>query len=361
MPTIIRELRGLFDAPLAIEEHALQSLLGQLAAGGLTFSAADAGISRRQERRPQVTTNNTWVLPLFGYITQRSSWLVDWLGGTSTQMVSSWLREAIAERAKAIIIEVDSPGGSVRGIEELALQIYEARDRVRIVAVANTSAASGGYWIASQASELIVSPSSESGSIGIVAVHSETSQLDQRVGIKTTVLRSAPKKALGSDVEPLTDEASTEIRRQMAHYHDMFVGAVARGRGASRTTVNAEFGQGSVFGAREAVHRGMADNIGTLEETIARLDSSTTGGRSAGARLSASADADTLLRAEIALLTPTKGELRRTLAEMDHIERMLATHDRQQMSADLEHVERELSAHDRRRMHDLMVRYPSNK
>jgi signal peptide peptidase SppA len=171
----------------------------------------------------------------------------------------------------AIIIDVDSPGGQASGIAELSRQIYEARGKKPIVAVANHFMASAAYWIASAADEIVVTPSGEVGSIGVFTVHEDIHEALAQEGVKVSIIKEGRYKAEGNPYEPLTAEARDAIQARVREVYDAFVDAVARNRGVDAAAVRNGFGEGRMVSAYQAVTLGMADQVGTLDETIARL------------------------------------------------------------------------------------------
>src|SRR5690606_4285100 len=129
-------------------------------------------------------------------------------GGTSTEQFGSWFDAALRDPAvSAIVIDVDSPGGTVTGVAELAEQIFEARGKKPIYAIANALAASAAYWIASAAEELWVTPSGDVGSIGVYAMHEDISEMEAEMGLKVTLISAGEYKTEGNPHEPLGDEA----------------------------------------------------------------------------------------------------------------------------------------------------------
>jgi signal peptide peptidase SppA len=205
-------------------------------------------------------------------MSQRIGMMEAMSGGVSTQTFSAALREAVNNpQVKAIIIDVASPGGSVYGVDELATEIHSLREQKPIVAVANSLMASAAYYSMSNASEVVITPGGELGSIGVIAMHVDQSELNAKEGIKPTFISAGKYKAEGNPHEPLSAEAHAEIQAQVDRYYGMFLSAVARGREVSVETVRAKYGQGRVVGAKEAVRLGMADRVATLDETIRRF------------------------------------------------------------------------------------------
>jgi signal peptide peptidase SppA len=178
----------------------------------------------------------------------------------------------------AVVLDIDSPGGTVAGVTELAAEIRAARGGSKpIVAAANTLAASAAYWLASQADEVVVSPSGSVGSIGVYAVHQEVSRMLDEMGVGTTIISAGPHKTEGNEFEPLTDEARADIQSRVDVSYASFVADVAAGRGVTAEQVEADFGGGRVLTARKAQSAGMVDRVETLAQTVARLG--TAGGR----------------------------------------------------------------------------------
>jgi len=153
--------------------HAAAGVLHRWAAGKspdanvLERIAADREArDNRREANGRAVTGSIAVLPLYGVLTQRGNMMDDISGpgSTSTQLFAQAFREAVADdTVGAILIDIDSPGGSVYGTSELAAEILQARNSKPVCAIANSLAASAAYWIGSAASELYVTPSGEVG------------------------------------------------------------------------------------------------------------------------------------------------------------------------------------------------------
>jgi signal peptide peptidase SppA len=212
------------------------------------------------------------VLPLYGVIAQRMNMIMEMSGGTSTERFSRAFQQmADDSQISAIVLDVDSPGGSVFGVDELSAQIFKARAKKPIVAVANSSMHSAAYYIGSAASEVWITPGGMLGSIGAIAVHWDESKAIEMEGLKPTIITYGKHKAEGNSLEPIDDEALAEAQKMVDDYGMMFDKAVARNRGVTAATVRRDFGQGRIFRAQDAVSLGMADRAGTLQEAIASL------------------------------------------------------------------------------------------
>lgn len=270
-----RVLRAVHSTPWAILPEKLEeivALVEQHAAGvRLTSEEVQARIGAPQKVEPRLA-GSTAVIPLHGVIAQRANVMTEVSGGTSTERFGATFREFLADpKVSGIVIDIDSPGGSVFGISELASEIRKARGRKPIVAVANSMAASAAYWIGSQADELVVTPGALVGSIGVISVHTDVSRAEDMNGYKTTLVTAGKYKAEGNEFEPLGDEARAEIQSRVDAYYGMFVKDVATGRNVSPKTVTESYGQGRVVTADRAVQLGMANRVATLDQVLAKF------------------------------------------------------------------------------------------
>jgi signal peptide peptidase SppA len=229
--------------------------------------------SRRQSASAQ-STGGIAVLPLYGVVTQRGNMVddVSGPGSTSTQQFCTTLRQLLADDTVGqILIDIDSPGGSVYGVAELADEIQSARSQKRIVAVANSLAASAAYWIGCSASEFYVTPGGEVGSIGVWQAHQDYSQALDEAGVKTTLISAGKFKVEGNPYSPLNDEAQSFMQSRVDEYYAAFTKAVARGRGVPISQVREGMGQGRVLGAAAALAQNMVDGIATFDDVLKQM------------------------------------------------------------------------------------------
>lgn len=216
------------------------------------------------------------VIGLKGVISPRASDEMDASGpgGTSAEGFTRRLRAAIDDpRVGGIVIDGDSPGGSVFGVHEAFNALVAVRGIKPIVAVANSFIASAAYWIAAGADEIVVTPSGEVGSIGVLAYHEDLSKALADKGVTPTLIRSsnAPAKAKRHPAFPLGDDARADMQASVDRYEGMFLADIAAGRGRAVGDVIARFGGGRMVGAEEAVASGLADRVATLDAEIARM------------------------------------------------------------------------------------------
>lgn len=210
------------------------------------------------------------VMNLTGTISQKANLVTRYSGGTSTEQFASLFQETMADPAvKAMVINIDSPGGSVFGVQELSDLIFGARGQgKRMTAVANPMAFSAAYWIGTAADRLVVTPSGEVGSVGVLAVHVDESARNAKAGYAVTIVRSSENKAAFSNLEPLSDVGYQQIKAGVDRIRDQFVADVARNRAGVKAKAPKDFGGGLTYGAADAVKNGMADGVGTLQGVI---------------------------------------------------------------------------------------------
>ncbi len=248
---------------------------GKLAEMELRAAIGDAPAAAAARRDADAKApGSVAVLPVFGIVSHRIHQVQDISGpgGTSTEGVARRFRALVADPAvDAIVLDIDSPGGSVFGVPELAAEIFESRGKKKIVAVANSMAASAAYWLGTAAQELVVTPSGEVGSVGVWAAHEDHSKFLEAMGVKVSLISAGKFKVEGNPYEPLNDEARAAIQASVDSYYEMFVKDVARFRNAKPADVRGGYGQGRMVQAKDAVEQGMADRVATLDETIARL------------------------------------------------------------------------------------------
>jgi len=217
------------------------------------------------------------VLPLYGVVTQRGN-MVDDISGpgsTSTQQFAAVLRQMLADDTVGqILIDIDSPGGSVYGVAELASEIVKARAQKPVIAVANSLAASAAYWLGCSASEFYVTPGGEVGSIGVWQAHFDYSEALKEDGVKPTLISAGKFKVEGNPYVPLDEQAQAFMQSRVDDYYNAFVEAVAIGRGVSVNDVRTGMGEGRVLGADAAMAQNMVDGIASFDDVLAKMQAS---------------------------------------------------------------------------------------
>lgn len=283
-------LSEFLTTPWALMPERLQAMAGVLTRWSAGEPPTDEAMFQIQservlrDTRKQMAAANAGsgiaVLPLYGVVTQRGN-MVDDISGpgsTSTQQFTSALRQVLADDTVGqILIDIDSPGGSVYGVAELASEIVKARAQKPVVAVANSLSASAAYWIGCSASEYYVTPGGEVGSIGVWQAHFDYSKALEEEGVKTTLVSAGKFKVEGNPYVPLDPEAQAFMQSRVDDYYNAFIEAVAVGRGVSVDDVRNGMGEGRVLGADAALAQRMVDGIASFDDVLARMQAKVTG------------------------------------------------------------------------------------
>lgn len=269
-------LNHVVSTPWAIEPSKLAEIMVFLSAksAGETIDPAIVAEYRAaaQSRQKQQRQGSVGVLPITGTIGYRMNLMSEMSGGTSVEALTRDLRAMLNDPdISAIVLDVDSPGGTVDGLTELASEIYQGRSQKPITAVANTMMASGAYWLASAASEIAVSPSALVGSIGVIAAHEDQSGLYEKLGVDVSLVTAGKYKGENNPFGPLTEDGKAQIQKRVDEYYGMFTRDVAKGRRVPVESVRGGFGEGRVVGAKEAISLGMADRMATRDEIVATI------------------------------------------------------------------------------------------
>ena len=158
----------------------------------------------------------------------------------------------------AVLLDIDSAGGTSEALQETALLVRETAKVKPVYAYTQTKMLSAAYWLASQATKVLASPTSIVGSIGVVAMHYDMSKKMEKEGIQVTVLRSAESKAVPNIYEPLSEEAREKLQQIVNNLHEQFVKAIKTARNLSNED---KWANGKTFSAQEALELGLVDEL----------------------------------------------------------------------------------------------------
>lgn len=224
----------------------------------------------------ELTDDGVAVIDLSGPLTKYETSFQSFFGGTSTVRARATLRDAARDpRVHAILLRIDSPGGTVAGTSDLAEAIKAADARKPVHAYIEDLGASAAYWLASQARRVSANTSAEVGSIGVFAVLEDTSGAYAKEGVKVHVVKAGAFKGLGVPGTAITDAQLSEVQRQVDAIGDIFVTAIASGRQLPLKRVK-ELADGRVHIAQAAKDLGLIDEVGTLESAVAHAASGET-------------------------------------------------------------------------------------
>jgi len=253
------------DEPWAITSSALTTILDIAARQNAPPEAVAAKLGRELQNSYRLEMRDgIAVLPVVGPLFRYANLFTQVSGASSYELLAKDFTQAVENPdVKAIVLNIDSPGGEVNGCAEFADMIHEARGVKPIIAYASGDAASGAYWIAAAADEIVVSKTSALGSIGVVGVYRGNKGEDA----VEVVSSQSPYKRL----DPDTDDGRARLQKRIDAMADVFVDAVAKYRGVASSHVQNHYGSGDVFIGDAAVKQGLADRIGSFEKLLSEL------------------------------------------------------------------------------------------
>lgn len=289
------------DALWAIDRAYLDGLMLRADGRDLMAEADPEAIEAMYAARGTASPGAVGVVPIYGPMTRRDTLMSLLFGGTSTVRVAQQVNALAADESiGTILMLIDSPGGQAAGVGEAAAAIRNARQAKPVVALTTGMMGSAAAWLGWQASEVIASPDAMVGSQGVFGVHVDTSKALEMAGIKPTYIASSDAKVGGNPGLPLDDETRAEMQALVDETNRLFVADTAEGRGITPAQVREQYGNGSVFHAREAKKRGMVDRIESYSQAIARLS----GVKSSGMRAE-----DDPLEIVAAMAPPSRGHM----------------------------------------------------
>lgn len=190
----------------------------------------------------------------------------------SSERIVGQLRQACdADRIKAVLVRIDSPGGSAAASQEIYDEIRRVRDRGKpVYASMGDVAASGGYYVASAAERIYANPGTITGSIGVISANLNLSGLFDKLGIAPEVVKTGEFKDMGSGLRPMTERERQLTRQLLDNIYQQFVNAVADGRGLPKERV-LNLADGRIFTGEQARDLKLVDELGGMRPALRAL------------------------------------------------------------------------------------------
>ncbi|HET7255572.1 MAG TPA: S49 family peptidase [Xanthobacteraceae bacterium] len=261
----------------AMEHDKLLAVLDLLAiqakGGKFTAEEIEAKIAPQTAAAVARKEGAVAIIPLRGIISPRVSLVQNSStgGGTTAEGFANQVEAMAADDGvKAIVIDADTPGGNVLQVDEASAAVAAVRGSKPIVVQVNGNLASAGYWIGASADEVVMSPSSQAGAIGVRTAYDDLTSMLEKQGINREIIAAGKYKGEAL-LGPLSDDTRAYMQSRIDDYYTMFVDRVAAGRGVTSEAVRNGFGQGRMLGSAAAVREGMADRVATMKETLARF------------------------------------------------------------------------------------------
>ena len=225
---------------------------------GTKMDGAEAGMYRR---------GSVAVIPMVGPVFRYADFFTDMCGGVTVERVARDLCTARDDPSvSAVVLAIDSPGGEVTGVAELAAMIRAAAGVKPVVAYVEGLGASAAYWLASAAGEIVCESTAILGSIGVVTGYVKRDDPPGRRSYEFVSSQSPNKRP-----DPATEKGRAEIQRTVDDLAEVFIAAVAEYRDTTPEKVASDFGQGGVLVGQKAVDAGMADRVGSFESVLEEL------------------------------------------------------------------------------------------
>ena len=173
------------------------------------------------------------------------------------------------DRIKAIILRIDSPGGTVTASDIIYNEImrYKEKNGVKVIASIMDLGASGAYYIAQSADSIMAHPTSVVGSIGVIMIKVDIGGLLEKIGVGAKPIKSGDKKDMGSPFRPLTPEEQEIFQSVIDDMYERFLSVIVKGRGMELERIK-KVADGRIYTAGQAKAIGLIDGIGYLEDTI---------------------------------------------------------------------------------------------
>jgi ClpP class serine protease len=262
-----KAFQAVCGTPWHITRDGLALILSVAARENASIEAVEARLGRKLENTRTVTERNgVAIVPVTGPIFRYANLFSDISGATSIQVLARDFTAAVNDpNVKAILLQIDSPGGEANGIAEFAEMVYAARQKKKIVGYVGGYGASAAYWIASACAEVVLNESAIVGSIGTIAAIPDPAV--EHAGEVVFVSSQSPRK----HADPTTEQGAADIQALLDALSEVFVTAVARNRSVDAETVLSSFGQGGLFVGAAGVEAGLADRLGSFEGVLAEL------------------------------------------------------------------------------------------
>jgi len=222
---------------------------------GMVFFAAIYGLGLFRGENPLNLGEKVGVIPIEGII------------GNSGEIIDQINEFADSNGIRAVVLRIDTPGGSVAPSQEIYQAVRELRKKKKVVVSMGSVAASGGYLIAVAADRIVANPGTITGSISAVMHYANVEELLKKVGVRSSVIKSGKFKDIGSPVREMTAEERSLIQGIVDDIYDQFIRTVSENRKIPLSKI-IRLADGRVFTGRQAKELGLIDDLGGLQDAV---------------------------------------------------------------------------------------------
>ena len=186
------------------------------------------------------------------------------------QMKEMLTRAADDKRVKAVVLRINSPGGTVTASDILYHELVAFKEKRKIPVIASIMdvGASGGYYVAMAADKVVVHPSSITGSLGVIMLTVNARGLLEKVGIEATAVKSGPRKDMGSPFRSLTEDEQAIFQGVILGFYDRFLAVIKEGRRNLTAADIKKLADGRIYSGEQATALGLVDGVGYLDDAI---------------------------------------------------------------------------------------------
>ena len=238
-----------------MRRHPVISGICLLALIGIVFFAATYGLGLFRGENPLNLGEKVGVIPIEGII------------GDAGEIIDQINEFADSNGIRAVVLRIDTPGGSVAPSQEIYQAVRELRKKKKVVVSMGSVAASGGYLIAVAADRIVANPGTITGSISAVMHYANVEELLKKVGVRSSVIKSGKFKDIGSPVREMTAEERSLIQGIVDDIYDQFVRTVSENRKIPLSKI-VQLADGRVFTGRQAKELGLIDDLGGLQDAV---------------------------------------------------------------------------------------------
>ena len=286
-------IRRIVDGPVLVADNQVETFAANLRelSGQEDFAAISASVNAGESDeefwdtsdfmtaryRPYNVRNGVLTIPVMGSLVNRMSYQIGRYA-TGYEYIHRAVERGMADpNVNSIMFHIDSPGGQAAGNFELTDFIASKRGEKPMLAMVQDMALSGGFSIATAADETVLSSSGATGSVGVVVMHVDFSEMLSEFGINVTFIKAGKHKTDGNPFEALSEDAKKRIQAGVDKFYSTFVSVVAKNRGMSDDAVRKT--EALVYDAEESIEVGFADRIGDYRTEIAALAATDNGAR----------------------------------------------------------------------------------
>jgi protease-4 len=252
-------------------QHALIVVnIGLGAAGCITINIPPGPGPLEEKQIGGTGTGKVVLVELAGLITSQEEDGLFSRPSLVAQVKEALIKAGEDSKVKAVILKINSPGGTVTASDVLYHEVRAFREKHKVPVIASIMdvGASGGYYVAAAADKIVAHPSSVTGSLGVIMVTVNAKGLLEKIGVEASVVTSGPRKDMGSPFRPMTDEERGIFQSVIDSFYNRFLTVIKDGRRNLGSEEVRRLADGRIYSGEQAKALGLIDSVGYLEDAI---------------------------------------------------------------------------------------------